>query len=170
MDRATKSQTIEDLKGLFAGAGAVVVTHYEGLSVKQTEDLRAKLRDQGAKLRMVKNTLALKALNGTAQAAASLFTGPVAIAYGPDAVSAAKVTAAYAKDNEQLKIIGGLMGDQVLDAEAVDALAKLPSLEVLRARFLGLLNTPATRIAGVVQAPAGQIARVLAAYSEKAAA
>jgi large subunit ribosomal protein L10 len=170
MDRATKSETIEELRGLFAEAGAVVVTHYEGLTVRDTEDLRAKLRAQGARLRMVKNTLALKALNGTAEAAASLFTGPVAIAYGPDAVSAAKVATQFAKDNEALKIIGGLMGEQILDAKAVEALAKLPSLDALRGKLLGLINAPATRIAGVLRAPAGKVARVISAYSEKAAA
>jgi large subunit ribosomal protein L10 len=170
MERSQKSETIELLKGVFADAGAVVVTHYDGLTVKETEDLRARLRASGAKLKMVKNTLAQKALNGAGEGALNLFTGPVAIAFGPDAVSAAKVSTQYAKENEKLKIIGGLMGAQVLDARGVDTLAKLPSLDELRGKLLGLINAPATRIAGVLQAPAAQIARVISAHAEKAAA
>ncbi len=170
MDRSQKADTIEALRGVFADAGAVVVTHYAGMTVRETEDLRGRLRAEGAKFKIVKNTLALKALNGAGEGAGHLFAGPVAIAYGPDAVSAAKVSTAYAKDNDKLVIIGALMGEQVLDAKGVDALAKLPSLDELRARILGLINTPATRIAGVLQAPAGQLARVLNAYATKDAA
>ena len=170
MDRAGKSESIESLKGVFAGAGAVVVTHYTGLSVAEMTDLRHKLRAQGASLKVVKNRLAQKALNGAGEGALALFKGPVAIAYGPDAVSAAKVSMEYAKTYEKFSIVGGMMGDQVLDAKSVDALAKLPSLDELRGKLLGLLNAPATRIAGVLQAPAGQLARVFNAYATKEAA
>ncbi|HWF00414.1 MAG TPA: 50S ribosomal protein L10 [Caulobacteraceae bacterium] len=170
MDRAGKSETIEALKSVFADAGAVVVTHYAGLTVKETEDLRARLRAQGATFKIVKNTLAQKALNGAGEGAISLFAGPVAIAYGPDAVSAAKVSTQYAKENDKLSIVGGMMGAQVLDAAGIDALAKLPSLDELRARLVGLISTPATRIAGILQAPAGQLARVFNAYATKDAA
>lgn len=170
MDRAQKSETIEALKSVFAGAGAVVVTHYAGVTVKQMEDLRHRLRQEGASLKVVKNTLVQKALVDADAGALSLFSGPVAIAYGPDAVSAAKVATQYAKDNEKFIIIGGLMGEQVLNAKSIDALAKLPSLDQLRARLVGLLNAPATRIAGVLQAPAGGLARVIGAYAVKDAA
>ena len=170
MERAQKSETIEVLKGVFAGAGAVVVTHYMGLTVAQLTDLRLRLGKEGASLKVVKNTLAQKALNGAASDALDLFKGPVAIAYAPDPVSAAKVTTQYAKENEKLLIVGALMGSQVLDAAGVDALAKLPSLDELRAKLVGLLQAPATKIAAVVQAPAGQLARVLNAYATKDAA
>jgi large subunit ribosomal protein L10 len=170
LDRAQKSESIEALKGVFANAGAVVVTHYLGLSVAETTDLRGRLRKEGASLKVVKNRLAQKALNGSGDDALALFKGPVAIAYGPDAVSAAKVTAAYAKDNEKFTIIGALMGEQVLDAKSVDALSKLPSLDELRGKLIGLINAPGTRIAGVLQAPGAQIARVLSAYATKEAA
>jgi large subunit ribosomal protein L10 len=170
MDRAQKAESIEALKGVFADAGAVVVTHYLGLTVHDMEDLRAKLREQGASLRVVKNRLAQKALNGAGEGASALFKGPVAIAYAPDPVSAAKVVTQYAKDHEHLKVIGGLMGTDVLDPRAVSALASLPSLDQLRARIIGMLNTPATRIAGLLQAPAAQIARVVGAYAAKDAA
>jgi large subunit ribosomal protein L10 len=170
VDRAGKSEAIEALKGVFANAGAVVVTHYSGLTVAQMSDLRHRLRQEGAKLEVIKNTLAIKALNGAGESASDLFKGPVAIAYGPDAVSAAKVATQYAKENEKFTVVGAMMGPQVLDAAGVDALAKLPSLETLRGKIIGLIQAPASRIASVVQAPGSQLARVLNAYATKDAA
>jgi large subunit ribosomal protein L10 len=170
MERAQKSESIETLKAVFANAGAVVVTHYMGLTVAQITDLRHRLRQEGASLRVVKNTLARKALNGAGAEAAELFKGPVAIAFGPDPVSAAKVSTQYAKENDKFTVIGAMMGRQVLDAAGVDALAKLPSLDQLRARIVGVLQAPATKVAGVIQAPAAQLARVFNAYATKDAA
>ncbi len=170
MDRAGKSEAIEELKGVFEGAGAVVVAHYMGMTVAQLTDFRRKLRQEGATFTVVKNTLAIKALDGSGDEAIGLFKGPVGIAYAKDAVSAAKVSTQYAKENDKFSIVGGLMGEQVLDAAGVDALAKLPSLDELRARLVGLISTPATRIAGVLQAPGAQLARVLNAYATKDAA
>ena len=182
MDRAQKQDAIEALKGDFAGAGAVVVTHYMGLTVAEMTDLRGRLREQGAQLKVVKNTLVRKALDGSVgEAGDALFKGPVAIAYAPDPVSAAKVATQYAKDNDKFSVVGGLMGQQVLDQKAISALATLPSLDQLRAKIIGLLQAPATKIAGilqapatkiagVLQAPAGQLARVVGAYAAKDAA
>ena len=171
MDRAQKAEAIKTLEGVFADSGAVVVTHYSGLTVAEMTDLRLRLRQEGAKITVVKNTLAQKALAGSVgEAGDALFTGPVAIAYGPDAVSAAKVVTAYAKDNDKLSVVGALMGLQVLDQSAVKSLAALPSLDELRAKIVGLVQAPATKIAGVLQAPAGQLARVLGAYAAKDAA
>ena len=170
MDRAQKADSIETLKGVFAESGAVVVTHYLGLTVAEMTDLRGRLRKEGASLKVVKNRLAQKALNGSGEGAIALFKGPVAIAFGPDAVSAAKVSTQYAKDNEKFSIVGGMMGEVVLDAKAVDALAKLPSLDELRGKLIGLLQAPATKVAGILVAPAGQLARVMGAYAAKDAA
>ncbi|OYX33231.1 MAG: 50S ribosomal protein L10 [Caulobacterales bacterium 32-69-10] len=171
MDRAQKSEAIETLKGVFDGAGAVVVTHYMGLTVAEMTDLRGRLRKEGASLQVVKNTLVQKALAGShGEAGDALFKGPVAIAYAPDAVSAAKVATEYAKTNDKFVVMGGLMGPAVLDQKAVAALATLPSLDQLRSQIIGLLNAPATKIAGVLQAPAGQLARVFNAYATKDAA
>jgi len=170
VDRAGKSEAIETLKGVFANAGAVVVTHYMGLTVAQMSDLRHRLRQEGATLQVVKNTLAIKALNGAGATAGELFKGPVAIAYGADPVSAAKVSTQYAKENEKFTVVGAMMGAQVLDAAGVEALAKLPSLDQLRGKIVGLLQAPATRIAAILQAPGGQLARVLNAYATKDAA
>jgi len=168
MDRAQKAESIETLRGVFADAGAVVVTHYMGLTVAEMTDLRGRLRQQGAKLKVVKNTLAQKAMDGSGgEAADRLFTGPVAIAYAPDPVSAAKVVTAYAKENDKFSVVGAVMGATVLDQKGVGALATLPSLDQLRAQLVGLISTPATRVASVIQAPAGQLARVLRAYADK---
>ena len=168
MDRAEKQAQIGALKDVFAGAGAVVVTHNKGLTVAEMTDLRLRLRKEGAAYKVVKNTLVQKAIAGTeSEGATSLFKGPVGIAYAPDPVTAAKIATAFAKDNDNFEIIGGVMGATVLDAKGVGSLATLPSLDQLRAKILGLLNAPATRIAGVVQAPAAQIARVISAYAAK---
>ena len=171
MDRAEKQDAIEALKGVFAGSGAVVVTHYSGLTVAEMTDLRGRLRQEGAKLQVVKNTLAKKALNGSVgEAGDALFAGPVAIAFAPDPVSAAKVATQYAKDNDKFSVIGGLMGEQVLDKGGVTSLASLPSLDQLRGKIIGLIQAPATKIAGVIAAPAAQLARVVGAYANKDAA
>lgn len=171
MDRAQKQESIEALKGVFADSGAVVVTHYMGLTVAELTDLRGRLRKEGAQLQVVKNTLAQKALGGSiGEAGDALFKGPVAIAFAPDPVSAAKVATQYAKDNDKFTVVGGFMGQQVLDKNSVTALATLPSLDQLRAKIIGLLQAPATKIAGVLQAPAGQLARVVGAYAAKDAA
>ncbi len=171
MDRAQKAESIEVLKGVFADSGAVVVTHYLGLTVAEMTELRSRLRKEGAQIKVVKNRLAQKALNGSAgDAGQDLFKGPVAIAYGSDPVSAAKVVTQYAKDNEKFSVVGGLLGDQVLSQDAVKALATLPSLDQIRAQLIGLIQAPATKVAGVLQAPAAQLARVFNAYATKDAA
>jgi large subunit ribosomal protein L10 len=171
MDRAQKAESIEALKGVFASSGAVVVTHYLGLTVAEMTDLRGRLRKENAQIKVVKNRLAQKALNGSAgDAGAALFKGPVAIAFASDPVSAAKVVTQYAKDNEKFSVVGGLMGDTVLDQGGIKALASLPSLDQIRAQIVGLLQAPATKVAGVLQAPAGQLARVFSAYAAKDAA
>ena len=169
MDRAQKAESIETLKGVFADSGAVVVTHYLGLTVAEMTDLRGRLRKEGATLKVVKNRLAQKALDGAGgEGGYDLFKGPVAIAYGADPVSAAKVVVQYAKDNEKFSVIGGLLDQTtVLDENAVRALATLPSLDQIRAKIVGLLQAPATKVAGVLAAPASQLARVLSAYAAK---
>ncbi|OYX04451.1 MAG: 50S ribosomal protein L10, partial [Caulobacter vibrioides] len=160
------------LKSVFADAGAVVVTHYMGLTVAEMTDLRLRLRKEGAAIKVVKNTLALKALDGKlGDKGEKLFTGPVAIAYGPDAVSAAKIAVQFAKENDKLKLVGGVLDQtNVLDENGVRALATLPSLDELRGKLIGLIQAPATKVAGVLQAPAGQLARVFNAYATKDAA
>ena len=170
MDRTQKAETVESLNGLFANAGAVVVAHYTGMTVAQMGELRSRLRKAGASFRVAKNRLAKRALEGTpANGISDLFTGPTGIAYSKDPVSAAKVLVAYAKENDKLKILGGVAVGSVLNPQGVKALAELPSLDQLRSKIIGLLQAPATKIAGVLQAPAGSLARVISAHANKAA-
>ncbi len=168
MDRAQKAASIEELKGVFAGAGAVVVTHYLGLTVAEMTDLRGRLRKEGALLKVVKNRLAQKAMDGASGAAGDqLFKGPVAIAYAKDPVAAAKVVTQYAKDNDKFSVVGAVLGATVLNEDGVKSLATLPSLDQLRGQLIGLIQAPATKVAGVLAAPAGQLARVFNAYAIK---
>ncbi|MFD1623835.1 50S ribosomal protein L10 [Azospirillum griseum] len=168
MDRTQKEATIADLQSKLQDAGLVVVAHHLGLTVKEVTDLRAKVRAAGAGFKVTKNRLARRALQGTQfEGLDGLFKGPTAVAYSKDPVAAAKVIAEFSKANDKLQIVGAGLGNQVLDAEGVKALATLPSLDELRAKLVGMIQTPATRIAGVLQAPGGQVARVLAAYAKK---
>ena len=168
MDRKEKSELVASLHEKFEEAGLVVVTHNKGLTVAEVTDLRRKVRASGAGFKVTKNRLTRLALAGTKfEPIGKLFTGPTAIAYSQDPVAAAKVVVDFAKSNEKLVILGAALGSKVLDVEGVKALAALPSLNELRGRLLGMLQTPATRIAGILQAPGGQIARVLAAYAKK---
>jgi large subunit ribosomal protein L10 len=170
MDRVQKAESVKELNGLFAEAGAVVVAHYAGMTVAQMSDLRSRMRAAGASFKVAKNRLAKRALEGTPAAGISdLFTGPTGIAYSSDPVAAPKVLVAYAKENDKLVILGGTAVGAVLDLQGIKTLAELPSLDQLRGKIIGLLQAPATKVAGVLQAPAGQLARVLSAYANKAA-
>ncbi|MEO1472874.1 MAG: 50S ribosomal protein L10 [Pseudomonadota bacterium] len=151
MDKAGKAAALDTLKGVFDESGVVVVTHYTGLTVAEMTGLRAKLREGGGKLKVIKNRLAKIALDGKGgDAAQELFKGPVAIAYSPDPVVAAKAAADFAKDNDKLVVIGAVMDENVLDAKGVEALAKLPSLDQLRGKLIGLIQAPATKVATFV--------------------
>lgn len=168
MDRAEKREMVASLNSVFSDAGVVVVAHYAGLSVAQMTDLRAKMREAGGSVKVAKNRLAKLALDGTDAAhIADLFEGQTLIAYSEDPVAAPKVASTFAKTNENLILIGGAMGTTHLDADGVKALATLPSLDELRGKIVGMIQTPASRIAQVVNAPAGQLARVVQAYADK---
>ncbi len=168
MDRSQKEQLVTALRQVFEDTTLLVVTHQTGLTVAESTDLRRQMRAAGASFKVTKNRLARLALEGTKCVGISdLFKGPTAIAYSTDPVAAARVAVGFAKGNDKLLILGGMMGDQTLDPAAIKALADLPSLDELRAKLVGLLGTPATRVAAVLQAPAGQLARVVNAYAQK---
>ena len=170
MEKAEKSQLVASLNATFKSAAVVVVAHNNGLTANQVLDLRNKMAAAGATIKVAKNSLTKLALEGTdAKGIVKLFTGPTMLAYANDPVAAPKVAADFAKAHEKFVLLGGALGNTILDANAVKALASLPSLNELRAKLLGMIQTPATRIAGVVAAPAGQLARVLNAYATKAA-
>jgi len=148
----------------------VIVTHYKGMTVAEMTDLRGQVRAAGGKLKIAKNRLAKRALDGTVYGPIeALLTGPTALAYAKDPVGVPKVLVQYAKKNEKLQILGGGLGSVLLDPAAVTALAELPSLDELRGKLIGVLQAPAQRIAAVLQAPGTQLARVLQAYADKAA-
>ncbi len=167
MDRAQKKDIVASLHKTFEDASIVVVTHYSGLTVAEMGALRDNMREVGANFKVTKNRLTRRALEGTKfQPLETFFTGPTAMAYSDDPVAAAKAAVNFSKTNDKLIVLGGALGDEQLDVTAVKALASLPSLDELRAKIVGVISTPATRIAVVLQAPAGQIARVMGARAE----
>lgn len=168
MDRAEKRELVANLNKVFKDTTVLVVAHYQGLTVAEMTELRAKVREAGASIKVAKNRLAKLALQGTElEHVTDLFQGPTIIAYSDDPVAAPKAVADYAKQNEKLVVLGGALGATNLDVDGVKSLANLPSLDELRAKLLGMISTPASRIAMVLQAPGGQVARVLSAYAEK---
>jgi large subunit ribosomal protein L10 len=168
VDRAEKSELVTTLHDVFQNTGVVVVAHYSGLSVSEMTDLRGRMREAGARVKVAKNRLAKLALEGTEIAhVGDLLKGPTVIAYSDDPVTAPKVAVNFAKANEKLVILGGAMGSTALDPDGVKSLATLPSLDELRAKIVGMISTPATRVAQVLAAPGGQVARVLAARAEQ---
>ncbi|BDV33415.1 MULTISPECIES: 50S ribosomal protein L10 [Methylocystis] len=171
MDRAEKKEAVAELQQVFSKAGAVVVAHYSGLTVAQMQRLRKQAREAGATVQVAKNRLAKIALDGTDVADISpLLKGPTLIAYSDDPVAAPKVAVAFAKDHDKFVILGGAMGATLLNTDGVKSLATLPSLDELRAKLVGLINAPATKIAQLSTAPAAKLARVFGAYANKDAA
>ena len=171
MDRAQKKEAVAELKATFNETSVVVVTRNLGLTVAQSTDLRNRMRDAGARYKVAKNRLALIALEGTRYAPISdLLNGPTALATSSDPVAAAKAAVDFAKTNDRLEIVGGAMGETLLDAAGVQALAALPSLDELRAKLVGLIQAPASKIARTINEPGAQLARVIGAFAAKEAA
>jgi len=163
-----KRELVAELNAVFNNSASVVVTQYSGLSVAEITNLRNQMRAAGANFKVTKNRLTRLALADTPYAGlAAMFTGPTAIAFSEDVVAPAKVAIEFAKKNEKLVVVGGAMGENVLDVAGIKELATLPSLDELRGKIVGVLNAPATKVAGVVQAPASQLARVMGAYASK---
>ena len=170
MDRSQKADLVTELKNVFTETSVVVVTRNLGLTVAQSTDLRLKMRDAGAQFKVAKNRLALIALEGSKYSQiGDLLSGPTALATSIDPVAAAKVAVDFAKTNDRFEIVGGAMGETLLDVNGIKALAALPSLDQLRATIIGLVQAPATKIARTVSEPGAQLARVFGAYAAKAA-
>ena len=170
MDRAQKEKVVEELGQIFASSGVVVVAHYEGMTVAQMQDLRARMREAGGSVRVAKNKLAKIALQDQPCASiAEYLTGMTVLSYSEDPVAAAKVVVKYAKENEKLSILGGAMGDSALDVAGVKAVADMPSREELIAQIVSCIGAPASNIAGAIGAPASNIASILSTIEEKAA-
>jgi large subunit ribosomal protein L10 len=168
VDRAGKNELVTALNAVFKTTKVVVVAHYSGLTVAQMQTLRRQMKQAGAAVKVAKNRLAKIALDGTEVATiAPLLKGPTLIAYSGDPVAAPKVAVDFAKANERFVILGGAMGKTPLNSDAVKALAALPSLDELRAKMIGLIQAPATKLAQLLNAPGAQLARVIQAYADK---
>ncbi len=168
MERAEKHEFVTALNGELAETGVVVVAHYAGLSVAQMTALRSSVREAGGTVKVAKNRLVKLALQGTElEHISDLFQGPTVLVYSEDPVAAPKAAVDFAKANDKFEILGGALGSTNLNPEGVKSLATMPSLDELRAKLVGMIQTPATRIAQVVNAPAGQLARVFGAYAKK---
>lgn len=171
MDRSQKADAVAALNATFNEVGVVVVTRNLGMTVAQTTALRTKMRDAGASFKVSKNSLAKLAIANTDYAGIDdILTGPVALATSVDPVAAAKIVVEFAKTNDKLEIVGGAMGSLVLNPDGVKALATMPSLDELRAKLIGLVQAPATKLAQLSTAPAAKLARVFGAYAAKEAA
>jgi large subunit ribosomal protein L10 len=166
--RSEKKTFVSELEKIYQDSNSVIITHYHGLTVSQITNLRKALRENGASFKIVKNTLSkIAASNVKLTHDPEAFSGPTAIAYSKDPVAAAKGVVEFAKANDNLKVIGGIVNDKILNVVEVQQLAKLPSLDQLRGKIVGILQAPAANLARIVQAPAGSLARVIQAYSEK---
>ena len=168
MDRTEKREFVAGLHQALTDTSMVVVTQNTGLTVAEATELRRRMRAAGVTFKVAKNRLAHLALEGTRfDGIKPMLKGPTALAWSTDPVAAAKAAVEFAKTNEKLVLIGGALGSQTLDASGVRALAELPSLDQLRGRIVGMIATPATRVAGVLQASAGQLARVFGAFAKR---
>jgi large subunit ribosomal protein L10 len=166
--RSDKHEFVTQLEEVYKRSNSVIVTHYHGLTVSQITSLRRSLKEKGAVFKVVKNTLSkIAASKAGIDVINHLLNGPTAVAYSEDPVEVAKIVVSFAKTNKALKIIGGLVNDQVLDANSIQQLAKLPSLNELRGKIIGVLQAPATKVVGVLQAPATEIVKVLKLYADK---
>ena len=168
MNRTEKAELIKIMQSTLSDATSVVVTHQSGMTVAESSVLRAKMREAGAGFKVTKNRLTKLALQGTKyEALCDLFTGPTAMGTSSDPVSAAKTLVSFAKENSKLTIVGGSLDGKILDKSGVEALATMPSLDELRAKIVGMLNAPATKVARVTQASASQLARVIQARADQ---
>ncbi|MEM8792318.1 MAG: 50S ribosomal protein L10 [Pseudomonadota bacterium] len=168
MDRAQKEVVVGELNQIFADSGVVVVAHYAGLSVAEMQDFRGRMREAGGKVRVAKNRLAKIALEGTpCEGMKDLLTGQTVLAYSEDPVAAAKTAEAYAKDKDKFQILGGAMGETILDPAGVKSVASMPSREELIASIVGMIGAPASNLAGAIGAPAANIASILSTIEER---
>ena len=168
MNKDKKQAYIKDMKTSFDKSEAVIVAHYQGLTVSQLDELRSEMREHGIQFKITKNRITKLALEKTrCKELSNLFTGPTAVALSEDAITSAKILTNFSKDNTNLKILGGIMGNDILDVAGVQNVAKLPSLDEARAKIVGILRSPAQKIASILLAPASKIAILALEKSKK---
>lgn len=168
MDRSSKESLVTSLQGAIKEAQILVVTRQSGLNVSEVGELRQKMRESGATYKVTKNTLSRLAVKGTQhEGVTEHLSGPTALAFSVDPVAAAKAVVDFANANDKMTVVGGCLNGKVLSKSEVESLAKLPSLDELRGKIVGVISAPAQRLATVTQAPASQLARVFSAYAGK---
>ena len=168
MNKNKKKEYIQEMKDFFKRTSSVLVTHYQGLTVKQIDELRAEMRKHGILFKITKNRITKLALEGSKfKKLENLFSGPTAIAFSEDAITSAKILTKFAKSNKNLKIIGGIMEEEPLTVEEVEKIATLPTLDEARAKIIGILTTPAQKIISILLAPGSKIAILAHAKSKK---
>ena len=168
MTKEQKKVYIDEMSKQFENSKAVMVTHYQGLTMPQIDELRAKMREHGIIFKITKNRITKLALEKTrCKDLADLFTGPTAVAFGEDAIISARILSKFAKDNENLKLIGGIMQNEVLDQAGVQNVATLPTLDEARANIVGILNAPASKLVSILLARSEKMGSLSAENSEK---
>ena len=168
MNKEQKRNYISEMTTQFDKSEAVLVTHYQGLTVKQLDELRKQMREHGIQFKITKNRITKLALEKTkCKDLANLFTGPTAVALSKDAISSAKILTKFSKENNNLKILGGIMGKEILDVAGVAKVATLPTLDEARAKIIGILSSPAQKIVSILLAPASKIAILALEKSKK---
>jgi large subunit ribosomal protein L10 len=168
MNKEQKKNYINEMKDFFSKNESILVTHYQGLTVNQIDQLRLEMRKKGIFFKITKNRITKLALEGTkCSEIKNLFTGPTAVAFSMDPISSAKILTKFSKENSKLKIIGGIMGKDVLKVEDVAKIATLPTLEEARSKIVAILNTPAQKIISILLAPGSKIAILAHAKSIK---
>tara|TARA_Y100001936_G_C16025063_1_gene641977 strand:- start:129 stop:635 length:507 start_codon:yes stop_codon:yes gene_type:complete len=168
MNKEKKKIYINEMSAQFQNAESVLVTHYQGLTVKQLDDLRSKMREHGIQFKITKNRITKIALEKTkCKDLSKLFKGPTAIAFSKDAITSAKILTKFSKENNKLQILGGIMGSEILDVDGVKNVALLPTLDEARAKIVGILRSPAQKITSILLAPASKIAILALTKSKK---
>ena len=169
MDKEKKQSYISEMTTQFDKSGSVIVAHYQGLTVNQLDELRAKMREHGIIFKITKNRITKLAIEKTrCKQLSDLFTGPTAVALSQDAITSAKILTNFSKENSNLKILGGIMGSDILDVAGVKNVATLPTLDEARAKIVGILSAPAQKIVSIMLAPGSKIAILALAKSKKA--
>ena len=168
MNRNKKKTYIEEMKSFFSKTSSIFITHYQGLTVKEIDELRAEMRKHGILFKITKNRITKLALEGSKyKKLENLFTGPTAVAFSEDAITSAKILTNFAKKNKNLKIIGGIMEEEPLTIEEVEKIATLPTLDEARSKIAGILTAPAQKIVSILLAPGAKIAILALAKSKK---
>jgi large subunit ribosomal protein L10 len=168
MNKEQKKNYISEMETQFQNNNAVLVTHYQGLTMTQLDDLRGKMRDHGIKFQITKNRITKIALEKTkCKDLTELFKGATAVAFSDDAIISARILSKFAKDNQNLKLLGGIMGEEVLDQAAVQNVANLPTLDEARAKIVGILATPASKFVSILLARSEKMSNLSPENSEK---